>query len=77
MISYRPFINLCTQLGITNMRKFFEEVGVNHKVSTRMMKGKSINLSSLDKLANYIVENYGLELSIEDLIEYIPGDWEA
>jgi hypothetical protein len=78
MINYSPLLKLLIDLKILNFTNLCNSIGINPVFGTKIKRNDYINLSTLNKVMNYLVKNYseeikkikGRELRIEDVIEW-------
>lgn len=78
MISYSPLLKLLIDLKILNFTNLCNSIGINPVFGTKIKRNDYINLSTLNKVMNYLTKNYGEEikkikgrgLRIEDVIEW-------
>lgn len=78
MISYSPLLKLLIDLKLMNLTSLCNSIGINPVFGTKIKRNNYINLSTLNKVMNYLAKNYGeeikkikgRELRIEDVIEW-------
>lgn len=82
MINYTPLLKLLVQLKIFNLTDFCYEVGISPAFATRIKRGQGVNLQTIDKIMQYLHDNYdeeikklqGRELRIENILEWRPDE---
>lgn len=67
MLSYNPLWKTLIEKNIKRS-KMAEDIGLSPTIISNMGKNKSVNLSTIEKICQY------LGCRIEDVVEYIPNE---
>lgn len=75
MISYEPLRILLTKEKRTglNMRKLIDDGVITPNISVKLNNDTGyVNLSTIDKVANYLTQRLGRVVTIQELIRFVP-----
>lgn len=73
MISYKPLKKLLVDNDIKMIELTYDKI-ITSNISVKLNNDSGyVNLSTIDKIANYLTQRLGRTVSIDEIVEFVPN----